>query len=143
MTITAAIKNGRADGRERAVQNQSRSVRFLGSGLITDLSHIKAGWRDRSALTYGFSAHTAHEVYIGRPPHREGFFFIFIERTAVLVSKHTCGKHFIYQQAAGPDKKLLEKKKQKTIPPLWKSSHKPIPSIYYRLAKCICGCKSV
>lgn len=37
----------------------------------------------------------------------------------MLVSKHTCGKHFSYQQAAGPDEKAARKKKakKKNIPP--------------------------
>lgn len=137
MTITAAIKNVGAAGRESAVQNgqqKSQSVIFLGPGPITDLSHIKAGQQ----LAYGFSAHAAHEAYIGRTPQREVFIFLFFY-FLWCASTHVENISVTNRQR-DLTKKLLG---EKIPPPFWKSSNKPIPSIYYRRAKCICGCRSV
>lgn len=74
MTIICSYQKSRTSwdrGGRSKQERKSQSVIFLGSGLITDLSDIKAGCCDRSALTYGSSAHTPHEGYICRPPHRE------------------------------------------------------------------------
>lgn len=71
MTIICSYQKSRTSwdrGGRSKQERKSQSVIFLGSGLITDLSDIKAGCCDRSALTYGSSAHTlrTRAIFAGR-----------------------------------------------------------------------------
>lgn len=65
--------------RFKSSNKDSQGVIFLGSELVTDLSDIKAGCCDGSALTYGFTTHAPYDAMF--VAHRIGNRF---KRAAVL-----------------------------------------------------------